>query len=64
MPLTMHLLQASVKAHILCLMPGGYGAGVPPDPIPNSAVKPLAPMVLCLKARESRSSPGLQADEH
>ena len=22
--------------------PGGYGEGAPPDPIPNSAVKPLS----------------------
>ena len=38
--------------------PGGHGEGTTPDPIPNSAVKPSAPMVLRLKTRESRSPPG------
>jgi hypothetical protein len=34
---------------------GDHSDGVTPDPIPNSAVKPVAPMILSL--RESRSSP-------
>ena len=41
-------------------MPGDYCERVIPDPIPNSEVKPSAPMVLCLKTRKSRTLPAFK----
>ena len=36
---TQHRMPA--RARTASLRPGGHGEGPPPDPIPNSAVKPL-----------------------
>ena len=49
-----------LKLNMYKFVAGDFSKGVIPDPIPNSEVKPLAPMVLCLKTRKSRSLPALK----
>ena len=53
------LVQDQIYLITALRWPGDFGGAPTPDPIPNSAVKRSSADGTVLKARESRSSPGL-----